>query len=136
MVFIQYFQTTKKHEMHISSVNRFLMCIPVNFSCEHTSNIWENKESLIGSMELPKLESNSGDLLDDLEKEFNELYSLVNERILSGENSYIKFSGKNNEKWTLPYTKPEGSSKIAFFKSLPLIILLSPTRLIVNNFIK
>jgi len=82
---------------------------------------WENKESLIGSLGLPKLKSHPKDLLDGLEKEFNELSSRANERILSGENSYIKFSGKNNEKWTLPYTKPEEPNKIAFFKSLPPI---------------
>jgi len=82
---------------------------------------WENKKSLIASLGLPKLAAVSGDLLDTLEEEFNELYSQANERILSGENSYIKFSGENNEKWTLPYVKPEEPRKIDFFKSLPQI---------------
>ena len=84
---------------------------------------WKNKDAMIASLGLPKLESTPVALLDKLEKELGQLYIQVHERILTGENTHIKFSSKNKETWTLPYTKTNESLKVNVFGSMPPISL-------------
>jgi TnpA family transposase len=83
------------------------------------SESWKNKENIIASLGLPKLTSTPKALLDNLEEELEDLYMRVNQRILAGDNPHIKFAGKNNDKWTLPYTKEEESARIDIFGYLP-----------------
>jgi TnpA family transposase len=82
---------------------------------------WKNRDSIISSLGLPSIKLEAKDFLNKLEKELSELYEKVNSRIISGNNSHIKFVGKNKEKWTLPYTKTEDSDKIDVFESIPPI---------------
>ena len=81
----------------------------------------KGKDSILASLGLPKLASTPGALLDDLEKELEDLYVRVNQRILAGDNPHIKFIGKKNEKWTLPYTKAEEPDRVDIFGFLPPI---------------
>ena len=94
---------------------------------------WKDKKNIIESLKLSKLKSTPGALLDKLETELEELHEKVNKRIHIGDNSHIKFHGKNNEKWTLPYTKEEESTKIDIFGSIPPIGLSSLLNLVNQN---
>ncbi len=94
------------------------------------SDAWGNKQQLINSLGLPKLVSGPALLLDDLEQELDHLYRHVNERIRNGENAHIKFFGKNEDKWTLPYLKLEESNQVDIFGTMPTVDLSSLLNLV------
>ena len=86
---------------------------------------WKEKDCLVASLNLPKLQTNPQKLLKDLEEEFDSLYKRVQKRVLNGKNTHVKFSVKENKKWTLPYPKLEESPSIDVFGSIPPVRISS-----------
>ena len=85
---------------------------------------WKNRDALLKTVNMAAFTPDPTHMLDTLELELNQLYHDVNQRIASGENTHIKFSGKNKKRWTLPYTKgSEESSKSTILNRLPPIRL-------------
>ena len=84
---------------------------------------WQvNKEKILKEIDVPDLAKPMTVLLAELEKELEAKYLEVNGRILSGENSHIKFTKRRGQiTWSLPYVRGEDIVNNPFFNSLQQI---------------
>ena len=83
----------------------------------------QEKEKIVNDINVPILSLSLAELLKKLEIEIEAKYEEVNQRILSGENPYIKLSKKKNGEitWKMPYVAEEETVNNPFFDKVPQI---------------
>lgn len=83
---------------------------------------WRNKTAFLKTLGNKKLMMSADQILDDLEKELEQLIRDVNKRIASGENKSIKIKKSGDEvTFTLPYPDTIDKENHPIFKQLPQI---------------
>ena len=81
------------------------------------------KEQIVKDIDVPMLSLSMAEVLKKLEEELEAKYEEVNQRILSGENPYVKLSKKKNGEitWKMPYVAEEDPVNNPFFDDVPQI---------------
>lgn len=80
---------------------------------------WENRASYLQSTPFSRLQKAPDTLLSELEDELEERLQKVNDDINQGLNTGIVVKGSGNEqKWSIPYEKPEHDEQEAIFSIL------------------
>ncbi len=83
---------------------------------------WQQKETIIKSLNLPYLHKPIEEILASLETELEETIQRVNDRVLQGKNPDIKITGsEENTHWHLPYSNDEEPVDHALYSQLPQV---------------
>lgn len=81
---------------------------------------WKNKSVLIKQTELPLLQVNIEDHVKELQAQLETRLKVVNERIVSGDNSsFQRKSARSKRSWHLPQSSLETEINHPFFNALP-----------------
>jgi TnpA family transposase len=91
--------------------------------CEDIKSVqnWErDQHKILKKLDNQKLNGDIDNRLTDLEIILEDLYVAVNQRIESGENTYIKITEENGKKnWTLAYPTEDDEFDHQFYRKLP-----------------